>query len=248
MTNVRPAMTDVRHSVAGLCHPSAHVWERVTDVWRRLAGVSLTLAVLPPMPTSEALAPAAAPEAVDLSRYDNAWFSPGRGLLVRTLWHYANVLLLQNPFNLSSRLRVAVLRAFGARVGQGVNIKPGVNVKYPWHVEIGDHVWIGEGAWLDSLAPIAIGPHACISQGAYLCTGNHDWSDPAFGLRVGPITIERGAWIGARAVVLSGVTVGAHAVVSAGAVLSRNAEPNGIYTGNPAQWVKARVIRERSGA
>lgn len=58
------------------------------------------------------------------------------------------------------------------------------------------------GAWLDSLAPIRIGSNCCISQGVYFCTGNHDWTDPAFGLIVKPIVIEDGAWVGARACAL----------------------------------------------
>jgi len=77
-----------------------------------------------------------------------------------------------------------------------VVFKPSINVKYPWKLEIGDHSWIGEGAWLDSLAPIRIGSNCCISQGVYFCTGNHDWTDPAFGLIVKPIVIEDGAWVG----------------------------------------------------
>ncbi len=181
-------------------------------------------------------------EQVDLSQYDNSWYHPGRGLLVRLLWHCVNVLFLQNPLNLSSRLKVLLLRCFGAKVGTGVVIKPGVSIKYPWHLQIGDHVWIGENAWLDSLAPIEIGNHACVSQGAYLCTGNHDWTDPAFGLIVKPIVVEAGAWVGARAVALPGVTVASHSVIAAGSVLTQNTQPYMIYAGNPAAAVKRRVI------
>lgn len=181
---------------------------------------------------------------VDLSRFDNAWYQPGRGLLTRMAWHFANALVLQNALNPSSRLKVMVLRAFGARIGQGVNIKPGVNVKYPWHLAIGDHAWIGERVWLDSLAQISIGAHACLSQDVYLCTGNHDWSDPHFGLIVKPITVEDGAWIGARATLLSGVTIASHSVVTAGAVVSRGTEPYTIYAGNPAIAVKTRRVRD----
>ena len=185
-------------------------------------------------------------ERVDLSRYDNAWYDPGRGFVVRTLWHLLNALVLQSPLNPSSRLRVALLRAFGAHVGRGVVIKPGVSVKYPWNLSIGSHTWIGENAWLDSLAPISIGSNACISQGAYLCTGNHDWGDPRFGLIVKPIVVEDGAWIGARATILPGVTVGSHAVAAAGAVLSRDAPAWMICAGNPATPVKKRFLRSSS--
>lgn len=166
-------------------------------------------------------------------------------MLIR-LWYLTNALFLLNPLNPSSRLKVMVLRLFGARIGQGVVLKPGINVKYPWHLVLGDHAWIGEGVWLDNLAPITIGRHACVSQGAYLGTGNHDWTDPAFGLFVKPIVVEDGAWVGARATVLPGVTIRTHAVVAGGAVLSRDAEPYLIYAGNPAVAVKAREISGKS--
>jgi putative colanic acid biosynthesis acetyltransferase WcaF len=101
---------------------------------------------------------------------------------------------------------------------------------------------IGERDWLDSFEKIKIGSHCCISQGAHLCTGNHDWTDPAFGLIVKPITVEDGAWVGARATILPGVTLGRHSILTAGSTISKNTDPNMIYVGNPAQPVK-----ERSG-
>jgi len=67
-----------------------------------------------------------------------------------------------------------ILRWFGAKIGQGVRIKTGVRVKFPWRLIIQDFVWIGEDAWLDNLDLITIESHCCISQGVYLCTGNHD--------------------------------------------------------------------------
>lgn len=180
---------------------------------------------------------------VDLSIYDNAWFNPGRGFLVRTLWHFVNALFLQSQLNPSSGLKISLLRMFGAKIGKCVLLKPGINVKYPWNLEIGDYSWIGENAWLDSLAAIKIGNNVCVSQGAYFCTGNHDWSDPAFGLIVKPIIVEDGAWIGARATVLPGVTLASHSIVSAGSVITIDTEPYMIYSGNPAVKVKERKVR-----
>jgi len=181
---------------------------------------------------------------VDLSRFDNNWYNPGRGFLIRTIWHFVNALVLQNSLNPSSKLKVFFLRIFGAKIGEGVVLKPSINVKYPWNLEIGDNSWIGENAWLDSLDKITIGSNCCVSQGVYFCTGNHDWTDPAFGLIVKPIILEDGAWVGARATILPGVTLGGHSIVAAGSSVSQNTEPNMIYVGNPALPVKERKIRE----
>jgi putative colanic acid biosynthesis acetyltransferase WcaF len=180
---------------------------------------------------------------VDLSRYDNTNYSPGRGFLIRTIWHYVNALFLQTPLNPSSGLKKRLLRLFGARIGSGVVLKPSINIKYPWNLTIGDHVWIGEHVWLDSLAQITLGDNVCISQGAYLCSGSHDNSDSLFRPLIEPITIEDGAWIGAKAIILPGVTVRSHSVIAAGSVIMRDTEPYMVYSGNPAIIVSERIIK-----
>lgn len=181
---------------------------------------------------------------VNLSKFNNFWYNPGKGFLIRTIWYFVNAIFLQNPLNPSSTLKVILLKSFGGRIGKGVNLKPSINIKYPWNIEIGDYSWIGEGVWLDSLDKIKIGSHCCISQGAYFCTGNHDWSDPAFELIVKPVTVDDGAWVGARVTVLPGVHIGSHSILAAGSIVSQNTDPYIIYAGNPAQPVKERIIRK----
>jgi len=178
----------------------------------------------------------------DLSRFDNRWYDPGRGLPVRLLWMAVNAAFFLTWFPWPSRLKRALLRLFGARIGAGVVIKPRVNVKYPWHLEVGDHAWIGEAAWLDSLALIRIGGHACLSQGCTIETGNHDWSRPTFDLVVKPVVVEEGAWAAVRSLLLPGSRLASHAVLGAGSVLSGDTEPYGVYLGVPARKVKDRVI------
>lgn len=179
---------------------------------------------------------------VDLAAYDNRGYHPGAGLIKRSLWFLLHALAFNSRLVPGSAWRCALLRLFGARVGQGVVIKPQVAVKYPWFLEIGDHVWLGEGAWIDNLAPVRLDSHVCISQGAYLLTGNHDYRDPAFGLMVAGIQLGEGAWVGARAIVCPGVSLGRGAVLSAGSVLSGDAQAHGVYRGNPAQWVRHRGL------
>jgi putative colanic acid biosynthesis acetyltransferase WcaF len=179
----------------------------------------------------------------DLSLYDNSWYSPGRNRLVAALWFFVGLPLLWLQLQPLSSLRSFLLRLFGARIGKGVVIKPGVRVKYPWHLSVGANSWIGEDVWIDNLTLVTIGANVCISQGAYLCTGNHDWSDPVFGLEVKPITVEDGSWIGARALICPGVHVGQCAVAAAGSVVTRNIPAFEIHAGNPAGFVKTRQFR-----
>src|SRR5690348_15497844 len=129
-----------------------------------------------------------------------------------------------------ARLRPRVLRAFGATVGGGVLIRHGVRVHWPWKLTIGDDCWIGEDAWLLNLEPITIGSDVCISQGAFLCTGSHDRRSPTFEFDNGPITIENGAWVAARSIILRGSDVGAGATVSAMAVTRGRVPEGGVCT------------------
>ena len=141
-----------------------------------------------------------------------------------------------------SSFRTWILRVFGARIEEGVVIKPGVRVKYPWLLSVGRHSWIGENCWIDNVAPVEIGNNVCISQGAYLCTGNHDWSDPRFGLSVKAIKLGDGSWVGARALICPGVALGECAVAAAGSVVTGNIPDYEIHAGNPAKFVRVRNI------
>ncbi|MBL6427653.1 MAG: colanic acid biosynthesis acetyltransferase WcaF [Maritimibacter sp.] len=94
-----------------------------------------------------------------------------------------------------SRAKAVVLRGFGAKIGEGLVCKPRVTIKYPWFLELGDHVWLGEMVWIDNSCLVRIGDNCCISQGAYIFTGNHDWSDPAFSFFARPVTLGNGVWV-----------------------------------------------------
>jgi putative colanic acid biosynthesis acetyltransferase WcaF len=135
-----------------------------------------------------------------------------------------------------------LLRLFGAKIGKGVNIKPRVHVKYPWNLNIGEFTWIGEDVWIDNLVKVDIGSNVCLSQGAMLLTGNHNYKKTTFDLMVGEIVLNDGVWIGAKAVVCPGVTCHEHSVLSVGSIANSDLEARGIYQGNPAQKVKERVI------
>jgi putative colanic acid biosynthesis acetyltransferase WcaF len=159
---------------------------------------------------------------------------PGAPLLVQTLWFCCGSPLLSARWLPGSDWRVMVLRAFGARIGPGCRLKPGLRVKFPWRLHVGHSCWLAEDAWLDNLAPITLGDRVCLSQGAYLCTGNHNFRSPGFDLLLGPITIGSDAWIAARAVLAPDSVIGPGAVVALGAVVSGTVPAGVIVRGNPA--------------
>ncbi len=178
----------------------------------------------------------------DLSKYDNSWYKPGKSVLVIGLWYLMNLLFLRNSFFPFIKVKSWILRLFGAKIGKGVVIKPSVNIKYPWRLTIGDYTWIGEGVWIDNLADVKIGANACLSQGAMLLCGNHNFKKSTFDLMIGQITLEDGVWIGAKSIVCPDVKCESHAVLAVNSVATSDLLPYSIYQGNPAQFVKKRTI------
>ena len=177
----------------------------------------------------------------DLSRFDNSWYRPGPRWKV-VVWFLINALFIKSYVPVPVAVKVLLLRWFGATIGTGCVVKPGVNIKYPWLLTVGNQVWIGEQVWIDNLSTVTIGNNVCLSQGAMLLTGNHDYRRTAFDLTTRPIVLEDGVWIGAKAVVCAGVTCGSHAVLAVGSVATRALDSYGIYQGNPAVFVRQRTI------
>ena len=179
---------------------------------------------------------------VDLSKFNNEWYDSGGSLMKRFLWYFCGNVFVNSYIVPFSTIKVWVLRGFGAKVGKSVVVKPGVNIKYPWNLTIGDNSWIGEGVWIDNLEKVVIGNNVCISQGAYLLCGNHNYKSTSFDLFVAPIEIHSGAWLGAKSIVCPGVNVGSHAILSVGSVAINDLKPWGIYKGSPAVYDKERII------
>ena len=180
---------------------------------------------------------------MDLSIYDNSDFDRGAPRWKEAAWIFVRCLFFQNPLPWPSGLRVALLRAFGATIGDGVVMRANVNISFPWRLSIGDHVWIGEDVGILSLAQVTIESNVCISQRAYLCTGSHNFRREDFKLKVAPITVRAGSWIAAAAFIAPGVEIGSGAVVSAGSVVFESVPANAFARGNPAVVEKAEILK-----
>lgn len=172
----------------------------------------------------------------DLASYSlpSDW-TPGASRRRQILWFVAGSPLLANRWLPGSAWRCWLLTAFGALLGSGCRVKPGLRVKFPWRLTVGAHCWLGEDAWIDNLASVTLGDRVVLSQGVYLCTGNHNYRDPSFSLRAQPIELAHDVWVGARAVLAPGTVVGAGAVVGLAAVVSGAVPSRAVVRGNPGQ-------------
>ena len=183
---------------------------------------------------------------MELEGYTTGAFQRGAPAWREALWVGVKCVFFLNPLPWPSALRVALLRAFGARVGRGVVIRANVNITFPWRLEVGDHVWFGEEVLVLSLAPVRIGAHVCLSQRAFLCTGSHLFETPKFELVTRPITIHERSWIAAQVFIAPGVEIGPGSMVAAGSVVLETVPARTLARGNPAVVVKA-FAGEESG-
>ncbi|CAN5434750.1 putative colanic acid biosynthesis acetyltransferase [soil metagenome] len=177
----------------------------------------------------------------DLSKFNNGWFNTGANPLKRFCWYFTNIIWFNSGFPING-FKLFLLRLYGAKIGSGVIIKPRVNIKYPWKLVVGDNVWIGEQVWIDNLANVTIGNNVCLSQGAFLLCGNHDYKKETFDLVVGDIVLEDGVWIGAKAIVCPGITCHSHSVLSVASVATSSLDAFKVYQGNPAVIIRERKI------
>ena len=158
----------------------------------------------------------------------------------RLVWNICWLLLYRpspRPFH---GWRSMLLRAFGATMGPNCHFYPGSKVHSPWNLVCADQVTAGDGVEIYNPAPLRLGSHAILSQGAYICGATHDFDDPAFPLLTYAMEIGAYAWICARASVGPGVKVGEGAVLGLGSVTTKNLEAWTVYAGVPALRVKER--------
>lgn len=168
-----------------------------------------------------------------LDQYSKQEFDRGASRFKEALWIILSGLFVSSWLP-GSYWRCLLLSAFGARIGREVVIKPGVEIKYPWRLYIGSYCWIGEGVKIDNLDWVNIEDHVCISQGAYLCTGNHDWNTISFDLRTSPITLRKSSWMCAFSRLAPGSELCEGAVLSIGSTGIGNLDAWTVYAGCPA--------------
>lgn len=180
---------------------------------------------------------------IDLSQAPGERAAWGRPTWQVYLWAVVELLLVTNPWQISSGLRIRALRAFGAEIGRGVVFRPRTRVKFPWKLHIGDRSWIGEGVWFHNQDHVYVGHDAVISQETFITTGSHAHRrDMALITR--PVHIGDGAWITSRCVVLGGSRVGRSALVRPLSLIDGRLVPDAeVWGGNPLAYVAPRFSK-----
>lgn len=162
---------------------------------------------------------------IDLSQAPGEGEAWSRPKWMIYLWSATELVLITNPWQISSGLRTKALRAFGAKIGDGVIIRPRTRIKFPWNLEIGDRSWIGEGVWIHNQDQVTIGHDAVVSQETFITTGSHAHRTD-MGLITRPVTIEDGAWVTSRCMILGGCVIGKSSIISPNSVVNENVPSN----------------------
>jgi maltose O-acetyltransferase len=140
-----------------------------------------------------------------------------------------------------NRFRAKLLRIFGVKIGKGVHIHSGVRFR-DGSVSIGNGVFINRGCGFDpGSAEIRVGDNVALGEGVLLLGASHHVgpsSNRAKGTKSAPISIGSGSWVGARTVVLGGVSIASGCIIGAGSVVTKSTEPDGVYAGVPARLLR----------
>ncbi|MCH5329152.1 MAG: putative colanic acid biosynthesis acetyltransferase [Coprobacter sp.] len=159
------------------------------------------------------------------------------------LWAIVNSTLFRwTPFFMR-KTRVAILRLFGANVDWSCSIRGGAEIIDPWNLSMGALSSIDKECCIRCRGKVMIGEKCCISQGVNILTGTHNITSPNFEMITAPVTIEDNVWVATNAIIGKGVTIGKGAVIGAGAVVTKDVESWTVVGGNPAKFIKKRVIK-----
>ena len=135
----------------------------------------------------------------------------------RILWTFGKIFFRNSP-RIAFGYRNTILRLFGAKIGKHVHIYSSTIIWFPWNLEIGHRV--------------------------HVCAGTHDYTDPALPLLRPEIRIGNQTWICANTFIGPDIEIGEGAVIGAGTVMVKDAEPWGVYAGNPAKYIKKRILKK----
>lgn len=160
-----------------------------------------------------------------------------------------NELLRHLPDRLGRRPRSAWLTRRARAFGPESSISRGSRVLGPENLVVGRGVSVARDVTLDARGGLSIGDGALIGFETLLLTHTHLSPDPTRpvqeqGMYGAPVVIGARAWLGARVIVLPGVSIGAEAIVGAGAVVTRDVEARAIVVGSPARQIGTRSTSE----
>lgn len=133
--------------------------------------------------------------------------------------------------------------------GRGATIDYKTYIRYPSKVSIGAGTMINRGCRFYASyhckdVRIRIGEHVAVAPEVSFLAAGHDYTQRALPNIAGSIIVEDYVWIGARSIILQGVTIGEGAVIAAGSIVTKDIPPYTVAAGIPARVIKKRELKE----
>lgn len=174
----------------------------------------------------------------------DSYYNISKEIVISKLWSF----VYHTFYRFSPRIfwgwRKFLLTAFGAKIGNHCKISSKAKIINPWNFECGNYVAIADYTKIYCYNKIYLKDKIAISNGSFLCTLTFviDNGNPYPITK--PINIASFAWVATDAYIGPGVTLGEGAVVGARACVFKDVEPWSVVGGNPAVFLKKRVIKK----
>ena len=181
---------------------------------------------------------------IDLSNYKNHYSRKHQ--MIRLIWGIVWPLgTWFLPRSLGMGWKRFLLRLFGAKISKKANVYSSAKIYWPANLIMGEYSCIDSNVNFYNVDKVYIGDNTVISQGAFICPGSHDITDPNNPMISKPMYIEDQVWVASEAFIGGrGIRIGQGAVVGARAAVFKDVEPWTVVGGNPAKFIKKRVIRD----
>ena len=149
---------------------------------------------------------------------------------------------------LAKACRAAACKRLFRHCGARVNVEHGANFYTGWEIEIGHDSTLG----IRCTVPydLKVGSNVMMAPDVTIVGENHRFDRLNLPMRLQgyqrfpPVRIEDDVWIGARAIILPGVTIGQGAIIGAGAVVTKDVPAYAVCAGNPARVLRLRTQEE----
>lgn len=166
-------------------------------------------------------------------------------LIYKSLWMIVWTIFVRPfPRQTGKKFEIILLKLFGAKIGKNCRIYSSAKIIIPYNLIMEDGAVIADRVIIQNTAIIHIKKNAIVSQGSYLCAGSHDITRKSFDYVRKPITIGENAWVAAECFVGPGVTIAEGSVLGARTVIFKDTDPWTVWVGNPAKYVKDRIMKD----